>query len=394
LRKRIVFVVQHEPTSDFVRKFFVEQLVADGYEIDYWNVGPIMGHQGAEQVDVAGLAYGLVADMAALDRRLTDAAGAGAVVVPQITRTPQSRSVYAAVTRSGAPTAFFGRGYLPFLSESKGGAYVIAKLLASPLDVARRLVRRLGMLATPITKYDVTFTAGTIGEEHHARDSQRLVPIHHFDVDHTIALGPPGAVSGERTAVFLDDFLPFHPDFAMHGRTSVSPEPYYRQLCRFFDLAEKRWGLRFVIAAHPRSSYADHPFGGREIVRGRTAELVRDADVVAAHGSTSVSFAIIYGKPICLLHSPEMKERLAPEYSQILHSAELLECSLIDMATAAVPPSIGAVNCALYRNYYNRYLSVRDDREHSAVAVIAALNGLCGTAQSTKSLARRRWEFA
>lgn len=254
----------------------------------------------------------------------------------------------------------------------------MANLMRSPLDVVRRLVRRLAGLAAPISKYDVTFTAGLIGEEYHAKDSRRLVPIHHFDVDQTILVGPSLHVPTERIAVFLDDFLPLHPDFALNGRSSVSPELYYTQLRRFFAAAEEQWDVRFVIAAHPRSSYSDNPFGGREIVRARTAELVRDAVVVAAHGSTSVAFAIIYAKPICLLHSPEIAERLEPEYHQILRTAELLQCGLVDMAAIDVP-SIAVANGERYNRYFKRYLSVRDDRDHSAAAVLSTLKDLRAT---------------
>ena len=105
-------------------------------------------------------------------------------------------------------------------------------------------------------------------------------------------------------AIFLDDFLPFHPDFTMiNEKAPILPEEYYPKLCNFFSYLEHNFGIRIIIAAHPRSTYEKLPdyFEGRPIILGETAQLVKECSFVIVHASTSINFAILYQKPIIFL---------------------------------------------------------------------------------------------
>jgi len=105
-------------------------------------------------------------------------------------------------------------------------------------------------------------------------------------------------------AIFLDDFLPFHPDFTMiNEKAPITPEEYYPKLCTFFSYLERNFGMRIIIAAHPRSTYEKLPdyFEGRPIIRGETAQLAKECSFVIVHASTSINFAILYQKPIIFL---------------------------------------------------------------------------------------------
>lgn len=106
------------------------------------------------------------------------------------------------------------------------------------------------------------------------------------------------------TGVFLDDYLPFHPDFKInHTDPPVSPQEYYPKLCRFFSYLEKNFGTTIIIASHPTAAYDQLPdyFEGRPVIRGMTAQLVKESRFVMIHASTSINFAILYQKPIIFL---------------------------------------------------------------------------------------------
>lgn len=106
------------------------------------------------------------------------------------------------------------------------------------------------------------------------------------------------------TGVFLDDYLPFHPDFKInHINPPVSPEEYYPKLCRFFSYLEKNFGTTIIIAAHPTANYDQLPdyFEGRQVIRDMTAQLVKESRFVMIHASTSINLAIVYQKPILFL---------------------------------------------------------------------------------------------
>ncbi|TAL09724.1 MAG: hypothetical protein EPO02_09505 [Nitrospirae bacterium] len=114
-----------------------------------------------------------------------------------------------------------------------------------------------------------------------------------------------------KLGVFLDEYLPFHPDYDRLGLTAFSSaDAYYPALRRFFDFLEHEHVVRIVIAAHPHSRYEDHPdyFGGRLVVKGQTLELVRKAGFVIAHSSTALNFAVLFRKPVVFVTTDSLQQ--------------------------------------------------------------------------------------
>ena len=130
--------------------------------------------------------------------------------------------------------------------------------------------------------------------------------VHNLDYDLFLKTADVASTVEKNRAVFLDQYLPFHPDSVYSGvKSIINPEEYYGALRRFFDYIEDKYGVDIVIAAHPRANYEDMPdlFGRREVIRGKTVELVRDAGFVIAHNSVAINFAILFRKPILFLTS-------------------------------------------------------------------------------------------
>ena len=69
-------------------------------------------------------------------------------------------------------------------------------------------------------------------------------------------------------AVFLDQNLPYHPDFIASNETTIKPELYFKQMRDYFDFFEESQGIKIKIAASPRSNYSNKSdvFGKREII--------------------------------------------------------------------------------------------------------------------------------
>lgn len=111
--------------------------------------------------------------------------------------------------------------------------------------------------------------------------------------------------------VYLDEYYPFHPDLLVMGLPMpfIDPDKYYGALCRMFDHIERETGLPVIIAAHPRSRYEGLPdyFKGRKYEKGKTIELVAGADLVLAHSSTSINFAVLFRKPIIFSTTEELE---------------------------------------------------------------------------------------
>ena len=113
----------------------------------------------------------------------------------------------------------------------------------------------------------------------------------------------------EDIAVFLDEYLPFHPDRLYDGvQDLIGPEEYYPMLDSFFCRVEEALKLEVVIAASPRSDYGNNPscFNGRRCIKGKTPELVRKSRLVMAHDSSSLTFANLFQKPVIFLTSKRL----------------------------------------------------------------------------------------
>ena len=137
-----------------------------------------------------------------------------------------------------------------------------------------------------------------------------IIWAHSFDYDRYLECEQAGApdIIGKKYAVFLDHGTPYHPDnFSMEGKmpSGNTPERYYPGIVKFFREVEQHTGLEVVVAAHPRWRFEECPdhYEGRTILRGDTVRLVKYADLVLAHNSTSLAFANMYRKPVLFIHS-------------------------------------------------------------------------------------------
>jgi len=143
-----------------------------------------------------------------------------------------------------------------------------------------------------------------------------ILHIHSFDYD--IFLKDKDEAGQKRaTAIFLDEFYPFHPDYTLLNRESpVKVDSYYRSLNVFFDLVEKGTGLSVIIAAHPRSDYQNRPdyFNGRKRIKGMTARLIKESRLVLAHSSTAVKLANLFYKPVIFMTSLDLDRGYEGEY--------------------------------------------------------------------------------
>jgi hypothetical protein len=182
----------------------------------------------------------------------------------------------------------------------------LARLRLRPLPAARPADLVLG----PGERY---FLVGG-----HADSRSETLWSHSLDYDIYLREREAAGEPRPRTGVFLDQYFPLHPDRLRNGIPStVSPEEYYPMLCRFFGELERRFGVSIVIAAHPRSHYEDHPdfFEGRTVVRGRTAQLVRDCGFALMHHSLAGNFAVLFRKPILFLTSKRLDAYLMEDPS-------------------------------------------------------------------------------
>ena len=109
-------------------------------------------------------------------------------------------------------------------------------------------------------------------------------------------------IEDENYLVFIDQYIPYHPDFVSRGiDLRFTPSEYYNELNLALKEISARTGLKVLIAAHPRRvGKNDYNF---PVSYNNTASLVKYSKLVIAHYSTAVNFAAVYNKPLVFFTS-------------------------------------------------------------------------------------------
>lgn len=116
----------------------------------------------------------------------------------------------------------------------------------------------------------------------------------------------------QKYCVWLDSYIPYHPDLTQIPGAYVNAESYYQALRKFFHWIQNEYGIKVVVAAHPRSDYNEHKdaYEGFEIYKFCTCVLVRDAEFVLSAASTSFLYAVMYKKPILFIYQTALMNGL------------------------------------------------------------------------------------
>lgn len=175
-------------------------------------------------------------------------------------------------------------------------------------------------------------------------------------------------------AVFIDQNLVFHTDFVITGiGEPVTEKNYFPSLVNFFDQIEKINNIKVIIAAHPKANYKDRPniYGKREIVYGKTLELVRDSKIILVHYSNAINYAILFKKPILCFTTKELDsshrkpavDTLASELNKKVYNIDSEDS--FDLAFEI------EVNNEVYRDFKENYIKIDGTPEVSFWEVVA-----------------------
>ena len=150
---------------------------------------------------------------------------------------------------------------------------------------------------TFVNDYDIVFAAGSSAHEKYSRISKVLY-INTHDNDKFLSLTNSETLIKGNYAVFHDEDFVSHPDLTVFGHKTIDSERYYTLINSFFSKIERQFNLEVIIAASPKSVYDINPFNNRKILYGKTAHLVKFCNLSLVVASVSVSFAVLYKKPI------------------------------------------------------------------------------------------------
>jgi len=148
-----------------------------------------------------------------------------------------------------------------------------------------------------------------------------LIKAHSWDFDHKLKI-KKNKIKKKDFFLYLDQYAHGHPDYDYFKYIKVDPKFFYDSLNNFFDKLENKFKKKVIIAAHPRAnkySYFKNKksyFKNRQIYFNKTLELSQKCFATISHGTTAISYSVIYRKPIIFIINNEMirvKKNRRPE---------------------------------------------------------------------------------
>jgi hypothetical protein len=363
---KVIYISYMHLSTKISRDWYIDFLIEKGVSLEYWDVAHLVFGEGQGASKYADCLR-VPKSYHEIQEWLRHSDNKGARYVMLVTYEGRATKLYRLLSKNDCSMLYIAWGGLP-ISHREGRWSVLLKLLATrPSDLTRRVLNKLKSAVYRkfglVKPFDIVFAAGR-SMTSAGYSTRRLVPINLIDYDHYVeqSLRDKRVVDGNY-AVFLDIYLPYHPDLKIVGLPYVDAAAYYQSLNRFFDLIESSLGIKVVIAAHPKADYAEDTFGRREVYKGVTPALVKDAGLVISHHSTSISYAVLNAKPIVFIFTNAMAAAYEDSFVSYLRDfAEFLDASLlnIDEIDGARQIQIKAANADRYREYKYDFLTTPD----------------------------------
>ena len=307
-----------------------------------------------------------------------------------ITFNYRTLTLHKILTNSNCKTAFFARGAMPMPSNRNRASnlfFYLNKLFNFKLlhryiaDQYALLLKKNGV----VKHHDIVFRAGTSGIQtvgigsYIENKNSIIIDINSFDYDTYVNTKISKKIISNKYCVFLDEYLPFHPDFKMFNIKTICPVDYYRKINSFFDNLERKFGYEVIIAAHPKAhKYIENDFfEKRKLIYSKTSELVKDAEFIIAHCSSSISFSVLNKKPILALTMNEIKINMPNYFYLIKRFSEILDAKLFNLdEDTLIDVNLLGTNNEKYLNYTYEYLTSRNskDFDSSRIFVESILN--------------------
>lgn len=361
---KVIYISSSRLTDKTSRDWYVDYLIGKGIAVEYWDVVALVRDEYDEAAAKTTNYLRIFQTYSEVEEILRLPENKNAYYVILVTYAGFTVRLFRLLTKYDCRMIFMAWGAVPTKRFNMWRKALSG--FTNPLGLAKKIFFKAKAIAYRklklIKPFDIVFAAGEVlmAGDHYAA---KVIPMNAADYDQyeRVKLENAAPIVEGRYAVFLDVNLPYHSDAKVVGWSTVRPNEYYASLNQFFELLEAKYKINVVIAAHPRADYrVSNPFNGRKIYHGRTPDLVKDADFVISHSSTSQSYAVLNHKPIVFIYTNEMLSVYRHTYmNEIYDAAEYLDASIynINEITRSEQIIVKNANPRCYESYKYNYLT-------------------------------------
>ena len=315
---KIIYFIESPFNRRDYERLGVEVFIENDFEVYVWDFTPFLNPERHRRIKVSDpITYEkyrlFLTKKEALSSILKESQGS--FVINAIRYEPKSYFVYKALSKNRTPYSVDMANALPSISQKPQPVDILSKILrVTPRKLISNILSRIPHRCLGIRSACFILAGGEQSSKYYkypVGPSTETLWLHTLDYDIYLKEGSKLGQTKKNMGVFLDSYLPFHPDYVGQQLSNpTTPEGYYPSLCNFFDFLEENYSVCINIAAHPRSKYEEHPdyFGGRPVIRGKTVQIVKESEFVIAHSSTALNFAVLFGKPVIFITTKELQQ--------------------------------------------------------------------------------------
>lgn len=338
---KIIFLRYLHLTEKTYADFFMSDLISNGFLLEYWDISALVFKHDYNQEDSSELLtvrkFKTYKELSQAIRKESQCEKFDTTLfIPLMYIDHLVGKVLRYLTIYHCTIVGFGRDMYalppaaPLIIKEKIRNISFTRVLNKIKRIKLKLWIKWGL----IKPYSTCFISGSQGfRALGVLDSQSIsrlktIPINCSDYDISLRIRNQERLIETPYILFLDTYLPFHPDFPLLNLKTLRPEEYYPILNTFFDQLEQQTGFPVVIAAHPKAlKYKEfNYYNGRSVVFNDTARLSKDAECILAQFSTSINFAVAFERPMLFVTSRALEAQMPSFHRETAYRAAYLGC--------------------------------------------------------------------
>lgn len=373
---KLIFFRYIPLTQKVYEDFYIKEVDNLGLKVEYWDFSAILFDQNFGQEDASDLMNVVrFTNYEGLEQALQREYNRNTLFISLVTCDGLVIKFFSLLTRYNCRLAFFARNVLPAIPRKDSFFYKLKSIAAvnkTKIECYLR-DRKLVQLKEKgeIKGYDIVFLAGNKGcgaigcTTRKEIEAARIIKINSDDYDRCLKYQATQRLVEGDYILFLDQYLPLHPDLKLLKLKSVDHERYYRQLNAFFDRVEQQFSVPVVIAAHPKAlAYRECDFwNGRRMFFEKSMELCRNAVFVLAHNSTSVNLSVVFDVKLHFITSHDIEKEMNYIHQYTLKFADCLNCHWQYFDEMAPVNLVDQLPQAAYDQYKQDYLTSPETRD-------------------------------
>ena len=351
---KIIFVVIHPYALRDHRRFGVQYLLEQGYDVEVWRI--ITGRSIQMEWSAGmytGRGYREYSKNAY--KKAVKNNRRGSIFVFMSKSTPlyyaaMKGCTYVIMDALGpVPVPQPDSAYLVTKPQKTGFAARIRKTFSTGIrrEIGRRIYNRIRPVvwrhvlksAPPL----VIVTSTEYAAKRYLSPLERemnLLFTHSLDYDRYVETERSTGPREQKHIVYCDGQLFTRGyDFRRFDMTTdavAHADEYHLQLIRLFEKLEEHYNLPVVIAGSPHAEYENGKFCGRDVIFDKTCALTKDAAAFIITASTAMNFAVIYDTPVMKIANRFLKTSPLGHYSSTYmlikdETEQIFGCGFLDL---------------------------------------------------------------